>query len=126
MPLIYLPCIVVMLMVAARSPYFAAWHWPPLLAAIFLTVLLTTIYDYITLRRAAERVRAQSIETLQNTLVSLPNDDDRRRRLQVLIDQIKSITAGAFTTFSNNPVVGAVLLPFAGFGAGALVHLFAG
>ena len=126
MPMIYYPCAVIFLLIVVRSPYFAPWQWPTLLLSIFLAVLLATIYDYITLRNAAEKVRANSIEKLKATMTSLPTGDDRRGRLQTLIDEIKEIKRGAFIPFSKNPIVGAVLLPFAGLGAWALVQLFMG
>jgi hypothetical protein len=126
MPLVYYPYVVIFLMIAARSPYFAGWHWPGSVLAILSTLLLITVYDYLTLRQAAERVRADSVQALQDTMLSLPRGDDRRDRLQTLKEVIQNTNSGAFALFSRNPIVGAVLLPCAGLGAWALFRLFTG
>jgi hypothetical protein len=118
--LIYYPFIIWFLLFASRWYNFDNWRTPIGLAIVISLSAVFTWSCALTLRHAAEKLRAQIIDRLSRKLISLyaaPNfDATRQNRIRGVIDEVKSIRQGAFTPFFQNPVIQALFVPFGGVG----------
>ena len=122
--LIYYPFIVVFVMVVARSRFFDDWNWPPSVILIFGMHLAFALYCAIRMRRSAEKARREAVRTLETHLPLLKDPDgSRTRRIEAMLDEIRAIRQGAFCSFSENPVVGALLIPSTGVTLLALLEV---
>jgi hypothetical protein len=122
-PLLYYPFIVLTLMIIARNKYFDNWGWPPALIFVFAAHLSYAIYQYVTLRRAAEGVRFDAIEQLKTRILQV-DDKEKRKKLNQTLKDVRNQNSGAFGPLARSPVVGSLLLPFAGLGGWLLIQLF--
>jgi hypothetical protein len=122
-PLLYYPFIVLMLLILARNKYFDNWDWPPVLLAIFAAHLTYAVYQYVTLRRAAERIRQDTVQQLTVRFLQV-NDTETQRKLKATLEEVTNLQEGIFASFAQNPVVGAILVPFAGLAGWLLIQLF--
>lgn len=111
--LIYYPFIIAFILVVARSRFFDNWHWPVMYVVIFCINLGISVLCGLKMRHCAERARETTLKTLQHYLICA-DDKARSDRIRQMIEEIKSIKEGAFSPFSENPVIGAVLLPSGG------------
>lgn len=122
--LIYYPFIVLLVMVVSRSRIFDNWDWPKSLILIFAMNMIFALYCAIRMRGSAEKARRQAIQTLQENLALIEGQDDvRSKKIRVMIDDITSIKQGAFSPFSENPVIGAILIPSGGITLLALLQV---
>jgi hypothetical protein len=124
MHLLYYPFVVLTLMIAARNQYFANWDWPLPLLIVFAAHLLYAIYQYAALRNAAEDVRQRAIKLIKIRIIRYSKNEELHRKLEDMLQEVIDIQNGAFSPFTRNPVVGAVLIPFAGFAGWMLIQLF--
>jgi hypothetical protein len=107
--LIYYPFIILLIMLVARSPLFDNWNWPIGLILVLAIYATFALYCAIRMRRSAENARTQAIARLQTNLVLV---------------EIRSMKQGAFSPFSENPVIGAILIPSGGVTLLALWEMF--
>lgn len=108
--LIYYPFFMLTLMIVSRLSIFADWTWPWSIILIFVINSFWAIYAAHVLRRCAEETRQRAIDQLHEQAASIPG---KAEVLDRTIAQIKELGDGAFASFLNNPVISAVLLPFA-------------
>jgi hypothetical protein len=120
--LIYYPFIVLLVMFAARNRYFDNWDFPISLIIIFLVNSTYALVGAMMLRREAEKARRVAMDRLQEKLVKATADCDdcRSKHLETMIEEIRFIRRGAFSPFTENPVVRIV---FASGGVGLLTLL---
>jgi hypothetical protein len=113
MHLIYYPFIVLTLMIVARLNIFADWDWPPALLLIFVLNSAWAVYAAYLLRDAAEKARSKTLRRLREKLLQIQGTGQRVRveKIEETIHEIQSNRKGAFASFTQNPVIGAVLLP---------------
>jgi hypothetical protein len=116
--LIYYPFVVLLVLVVAQNPLFDNWHWNTPLALMALFNAGVAVVCAVLLQRAARGARSRALSTLDDLLRARvgPAEDNVREKLARIRSEIKGITTGAFAGFSQNPVVGAVLLPLMGGG----------
>jgi len=114
--LIYYPFIVLLIMFLARSPYFDRWGFPISLIAIFLLNSTLAVCCGCMLRREAENTRRLALGRLQEYLVRATGAGHGRsaRQLALMIDEIRSMRQGAYSSFTANPVLHAILIPSGG------------
>jgi hypothetical protein len=124
--LIRYPFIVLLIMLASRSRFFDNWNWS---VGLVLTLAIYTtfaLYCAVKMRRSAEKARNQAMGRLQTNLVGIEGQDKvRAEKIRTMLAEIASIKQGAFSPFSENPVVGAILIPSGGMTLLALLEMFA-
>jgi hypothetical protein len=137
-PLIYYPFVLLTMMIVSRLHYFDDWDLPLSLLVFFAINTVGAVFAAVTLRHSAELARHEALEKLRKwqftaTIAKAESDAAAHgpaARLaaaaQQAIDEIESIRTGAFGPLTENPIVGALLLPGgAGFIAAAQHFLFA-
>ena len=141
--LICYPFIALLLMILSRLSVFDNWNWPWPLIAVIAFMCTIAVINALSLRRAAEKTRKESIRRLREKLSRLESGGKEDRpasarieqggdkvqpkpaQIEMLIEEIQSLQGGAFTPWAQNPVLRAVILPFGGVGAVALLDMLA-
>ena len=120
--LVYGPFVVLALLFMGRLRYIDNFPWPvPLIA--FLAILFIYMFGCtVLLRSVAEKGRRRVIQRLNDHLVSA-RDPDNIRKTQLTLDEIRAEARGAFSPFSENPIVRALLIPSGGASLLALIEL---
>ena len=127
--LVYYPFIVILLMILARNPWFDDWRWPPSLVIIFGVNSAFALCCGLVLRHTAEKARRKAIDNLEaRLLVVRRTDGDERRAKPIgqLVEEIKAMREGAFSPYTENPVLGAILIPLGGTGIVSLIQYLFG
>jgi hypothetical protein len=137
--LIYLPFILLLFLVLARSSIFDAMDFPLALILVTGLALGYALYTAVLLRRSAEAARAKAIEHYNSRLLvqagqkdnPLPVDTSMSaatsmpistEQITLLMERIRSTREGAFASFTQQPALQALLLPFGGYGGVQLVE----
>jgi hypothetical protein len=146
--LIYYPFIVLSLFLLSRSHVFDHWYMP--ITGFVLAVLgaIVALACAMALRYAAEAARRQAIEKLRNEIIRVSGEAPVARRrhipgaalpanqfqpakppkpaqLTLLLERVEHLDAGAFAPFWQQPLLKAILLPFAAFGGTSLLDYMA-
>jgi hypothetical protein len=130
--LIYYPFIIWFIMFVARHHYFDNFHTPIGLAIVISMGAILAWTSAFTLRRSAERLRAQVIDRLERHLISVRSTElwegkksgqETSEYIQWVIDEIKAIRKGAFAPFLQQPALQSLLVPFASIGGANLLDL---
>jgi hypothetical protein len=123
--LFYYPFLIIALLVISRSPLFADYgrHIPDLLA-MGVGVLIVTACA-VWLRWTVEDSRAKARRRLNQQIILARNLDDgghRAGQLEILLRRVEELREGAFSPFSQQPMVRAMLLPLGSLGGTALLE----
>jgi hypothetical protein len=122
--LIYYPFIVLSLVLISRSSMFDDWHMPLstlVLSVISVAIVLTCA---MALRRMAEASRQHALHAVQDRLLRAKGQQGSAplaAQLEILLKRIEELHEGAFAPFSQQPLLKALLLPFATYGGSALL-----
>jgi hypothetical protein len=123
--LIYYPFLIIALLVVSRSRLFANYGPSiPDLIAMGGGVLVVTVCA-VALRWSAEASRAKARRRLNDQIVAARKLKDGGRlagQLERLLLRVEELRDGAFSPFSQQPVVRAMLLPLGSFGGTALLE----
>jgi hypothetical protein len=121
--LIYYPFVILALLVASRSPLFA--NYAPSVPDLIATGLgvLVVIGCAVGLHWSAETSRAQARRRLNEKIVAARKSADggRAAQLEMLLRRVEELRDGAFSPFSQQPLVRAMLLPLGSLGGTALL-----
>jgi len=110
-------------MILSRLHYFDNWDFPLSLSVVFTLNAAGAVFAARTLRRSAEYAREKALEKLRRRLFDAgiekesPHPEIKAAAAgqavaaQQAIDEIKAVRTGAFGSFAENPVLGALLLP---------------
>ena len=142
--LILYPFAILSLLLVARSSYFDDFDFTIGLAIAISLSCTFALYSALALRRAAEQLRVQTIQKFENLKVGLlqteiekdftffQNFGIRRERsaaasinynqVEALIMEVKTYKEGAFQPFARHPIFKAILYPFGGYGALAILE----
>jgi hypothetical protein len=136
--LIYLPFVLLLFLVLARSSIFDAMDFPLALILVTGLALAYALYTAILLRKSAEAARAKALDHYNARLLaqarlkdgSLPVDTGvaanstpiSAEQTKLLMERIRSTREGAFASFTQQPALQALLLPFGGYGGVQLVE----
>lgn len=122
--LIYWPFIILLIMFVARNRYFDNWDFPKFLIVIFLLNSTLALVCAMRLRREAEKTRELAIKRLHKKLVKAAAGQSKRstEQIKAMIEDVRSIQQGAYSPFSENPVVHAILIPSGGMSLLALLR----
>jgi len=132
--LIYLPFVLLLFLVLARSTIFDAMDFPMALILVTGLALAYALYTAILLRRSAEAARAKALDHYNARLLaqarlkdgSLPAAETSTpisaEQIKLLMERIRNTREGAFASFTQQPALQALLLPFGGYGGVQLVE----
>lgn len=126
--LIYLPFVLILFMVIARSDLFDAMGFPLALILIVIVALLYTLNTARLLNKSADAMRAKVLTHYEQVLLRLaqPNAQTQlhisAEQITRLIERIRNTREGAFVPFTQQPALQALLLPFGGFGGAELIN----
>jgi hypothetical protein len=132
--LIYLPFVLILFTVLARSNLFDAMDFP--LALIFVTglALAYAVYTAVLLRRSAEKARVKVLKYYDDQLLAQARFKDspamataavavnwtqvlvNGEQIKLLMEGIRNTRDGAFVPFTQQPALHALLLPFGSYG----------
>ncbi len=123
------PFLILGIMVLSRATFFDRWRWPwPLLVAVGLSFVVTFV-SALRLRRAAEAVRKNALQNLNQKLSSVISQGNAgqalKGQIELMIREISATTEGAFAPVAEQPVFRAILMPFTGAGLLALLDYLA-
>jgi hypothetical protein len=123
--LIYYPFLIIALLVVSRSRLFANYAGSvPILIVIGLSVLIV-ISCAVALNWSAEASRAKARQRLNDEIVKardLKDDGRLASQLEVMLRRVEELRDGAFSPFTQQPVVRAILLPLGSFGGTQLLE----
>jgi hypothetical protein len=124
--LIYYPFIVLLVLILAQSRLFDGWTWNSPLVLIGLMSAGTALYCAVVLQRSAKAVRTAALQALDRFLMRLADGGENHSRtaLRRLRTEINGIQSGAFATFTQNPIIHALLIPLCGGGGLAALQMF--
>ncbi len=118
--LIFYPFIVWFVVFISRFDYFDNWRTPSGLAVV---ISLGAVYAWSSaflLRQSAERARASALGRLKDLLLANLADKDPSpsltRHIEAVLDEVRSMRQGAFTPFTQHPLLQSLLVPFGGVG----------
>ena len=116
------PFILVLMLIVARARYFDNWGMTAGYLAIIIVILTLLTLAAFTLRQNAERIRRYTIEQFESLEVRMRAKDYQTttqtttEQMALMKDIAIHLKEGAFASFSSQPIVRAVLLPFGGAG----------
>ena len=120
--LIFYPVIVWLILFFSRSSYFDNWTTPVHLALIISLPAIYALSCALILRRSAEKMRITVINRLKrrrdNAVFDAPSDQKIIKQIEHVLANVKSIQTGAFSPFSQRPVVRSLLAILGGVGGG--------
>ena len=120
----YGPFLIIALIVVSHSQLLAQYGRSiPALVTVGVAVLIV-IGCAVALRVSAEATRAEARRRLNERLVRAKggSNDALASQLELVMLRIEEMREGAFSPFSQQPVVRAMLLPLGGLGGTALLN----
>jgi len=127
--LLYGPFLIIALIVVSHSPVLANYGRSiPDMITMAVAVLIVTACG-VALRLSAETTRAEARRRLTERLIIAKGQNSGAQpasQLELLLRRIEELREGAFSPFSQQPVVRAMLLPLGSFGGTALVGYLLG
>ncbi|HQR53243.1 MAG TPA: hypothetical protein PLZ79_08215, partial [Burkholderiales bacterium] len=117
--LIYYPFVIVTLLVLARSSTFDNWTTPPQLVFVFGLTMVIALATAIALRLAVENARGAALDHLTAKLQRAEQVGEERiaAEIRILIERVRDTRRGAFSPFSQQPWLKAVLIPLGSLSA---------
>ena len=129
--LIYYPFIVISLWLLSKSTVFDHWTLSMGSLAVALIGAAVALGLAVALRTAAEASRKHALERIQDALVRMNTRHVANvvvpsvKQLEMLRSRIEHLQEGAFAPFWQQPLLKAVLLPFAAVGSTTLLDYMA-
>ncbi|WP_371365974.1 hypothetical protein ACA097_21885 [Pseudomonas sp. QL9] len=121
--LIYAPTVVLLILIVSRSSLFDNWPTPPGLVISFVVTGLILFFSALSLRRAAEKARALALQHIDAQLLAEPADGPPVAKLQLIRERIVNLKTGAFSRYTEEPLVRALLLSLTGLGGTAIIDV---
>lgn len=127
--LVYYPFIVLSLVPISRSAVFDNWRMPlalPLMTILSLGVVLACV---VALRQLAESSRTHALVAVKEARLRAQardaKDEPPPQQLELLQRHIEELREGAFAPFTQQPLLKALVMPFATWGGTALLDYMA-
>ncbi|TBW06685.1 DUF998 domain-containing protein [Azotobacter chroococcum subsp. isscasi] len=121
--LIYAPTLVLLILIVSRSSVFDNWSTPPSMIISFLLTALVLFVSALSLRRTAEKARVMALERIDKHLLETEDSEKSYAKLSIIRERIATLNTGAFSRYSEDPLVRALLLSLAGIGGSAIVEV---
>jgi hypothetical protein len=125
--LIYAPTVVMLILIASRSSLFDNWQTPPSVIISFLLTAAVLFMSALSLRWAAEKARGAALQRIDAYLLAAPTEVSKVEnspdyaKFRIIRDRIAGLKTGAFSRYSEEPLVRALLLSLTGIGGSAIV-----
>ena len=120
----YGPFLIIALIIVSHSPVLANYGRSiPDLITMAVAILIITACG-VALRLSAETTRAEARRRLTERLIiakGQSNGAQPASQMELLLRRIEELREGAFSPFSQQPLVRAMLLPLGSFGGTALL-----
>jgi hypothetical protein len=123
---------VLSLVLASRSDIFDNWRMPTALPVMAMTSIVIVLLCIVALRRAAENSRANALADVRDaTLRALAHKAASSpavpspEQLDLLRRQIEALEEGAFAKMAHQPLLKALMMPFATWGGTTLLDYMA-
>jgi hypothetical protein len=115
----YYPFVILLIMIISRHWVFDRWDWPISLVLLFALSSAGVLFAGWLLRHSARRVQGRTLADLRSELVAARAQPNTVRIgwLEQAITAISQERTGAFSPFTQDPVVAALLIPTGGYGA---------
>jgi len=127
--LIYFPFIVLSLFLVSRSAAFDDWYMPTVGIVLAVLGAGTALACAVVLRYSAEGSRRHAMDLLRDDISRLSGDSPppapKAAQLTLLLNRMDHLNEGAFAPFWQQPLLKAVLLPFATLGGTSLLDYLA-
>ena len=129
-PTIIMPFALVFFLLLARTDLFDNWEWNAPLVLIYVGLSVFLLIRALLMQREAEQARNRIVMRLRRRKNAILDEyqgrDEALGRKHIeqtdsLIDYVLNIRRGAFVPWLQHPIVQAILLPFTGFGAIAIL-----
>jgi hypothetical protein len=121
---LYGPFLIIALIIVSHSPVLANYGRSiPDLITMAVAILIITACG-VALRLSAETTRAEARRRLTERLIiakGQSNGAQPASQMELLLRRIEELREGAFSPFSQQPLVRAMLLPLGSFGGTALL-----
>jgi hypothetical protein len=122
---IYYPFLIIALLVVSRSRLFANYgvNVPDVITMAIGVLIVSGCV--VALRLSAEALRAKTRRRLNDRIMEARKSADGERlagQLELLLRRVEELRDGAFSPFSQQPLVRAMLLPLGSFGGTALLE----
>ncbi|HSD37774.1 MAG TPA: hypothetical protein VLC92_09705 [Rhodocyclaceae bacterium] len=123
--LIYAPVIVLIVQLLSRSDLFDNWATPPSIVITQAVSVLILFLAALGLRRTAERARSSAIVRIDEYLLSKSTIENTTflKQLQTMREQILKLNNGAFSPYSEQPMVKAIMMSLTGIGGTAIANV---
>ncbi|QRY78769.1 hypothetical protein JVX91_24855 [Pseudomonas sp. PDNC002] len=121
--LIYAPTVVLLILIASRSSVFDNWQTPPGLVISFVLTALILFLSALSLRRAAEKARTATLQHIDAQLLKGDKADPENVKFQMIRDRVAAQNTGAFSRYSEEPLVRALLVSLTGIGGSIIVDV---
>jgi type VI protein secretion system component VasK len=124
--------IVFFLLLLARNEWWDRWPWPRTLITIFVLNLMLAAASVVLLQNAARKAKNEAEATLEAKVKRLQaataesQAQSNANQAEKLLEEIRSLRRGAFVSFWENPVLGAILLPSGGMAVLQMLIWFMG
>jgi hypothetical protein len=129
--LIYAPTVVMLILFASRSSLFDNWQTPLSVIISFTLTAVILFMSALSLRWAAEKARGAALKRIDDYLLAEPVEQSTAAsptlkspnydKLRLIRTRIASLKTGAFSRYSEEPLVRALLLSLTGLGGSAIV-----
>jgi hypothetical protein len=131
--LVYYPFVMLSLVLLSRSPAFDDWTMPTSGKILSAIGALIALLCAMALRQAAERTRRSGLAAVEFALMQAngrPGCAETEpgpcaptpRQLEILRDHMVKLDRGAFATYTQQPLLKAIMLPFATLGGQQLLE----
>ncbi|SFA94321.1 hypothetical protein [Azotobacter beijerinckii] len=121
--LIYAPTIVLLILIVSRSSIFDNWPTPPSMIISYLLTALVLFSSALSLRRAAEKARGTALQRIDQYLLETSATKEGYDKFRLIRERIAALNTGAFSRYTEEPLVRALLLSLAGIGGSAIVEV---
>jgi hypothetical protein len=126
-PLIFYPCLILGLLIVARSRLLDNWG-SGFVIIVLGCYLLWAVAMAVVLNIGAETARRKAVQDMERDLLWLKGAGDRYKELAeqfpALIQQVRDQRDGAFAPFFEQPLVRALLVPLGSAGSVQLLEAF--
>ena len=122
---IYYPFLIIALLVFSRSRLFANYgvNVPDIITMAIAVFIVSGCA--VALRLSAEALRAKARRRLNDRIMEAKKSADGERlagQMELMLRRVEELRDGAFSPFSQQPLVRAMLLPLGSFGGTALLE----
>lgn len=125
--LVYYPFIVMLFFILARQESFDKLGLPWPLLVMLLIITLGLVISIIAMRITAQHARERILDRLKDDLArsyTAPNSSIAEKQVELVISEVEADNHGAFKPWGQDPLIGALLIPFGGASGLMLIQFF--